>query len=333
MKKILIIGLGNFGYAILKHFDVKNNGEYKLSAWDRNKHIIESLRQNRKHPNLFPDVEVSSSITFSTQLSEIIKNSNYVIFAISSSAYSHVLKNIRIKIPENAIIINTAKALDESGKRFSEITKEILEKKNYTYAVFAGGTIASDLFKKEPLGIDIACSNEQRLQELSHLFNSYNLSVYPTTDVVGVEYAAAFKNIVSILAGLIRGMGYSYGSETHVISRAADELADLTVKQLGGQPKTFSMGSQAWGNDLWMSCTGKTRNKEFGERIGKGEKIDEVLKHMKQEGKTVEGIQTINVLNKIADVSKYPLLNYLNTFFNENGDLKMIEKIIFNHTC
>src|SRR5690606_30568015 len=144
-----------------------------------------------------------------------------------------------------------------------------------TYAMLAGGTIATDLFHQEPLGADIACENEGALAKLAKVFESRNLFVYPTTDLTGVEYASAFKNVISVMAGITSGMGFSYGAETHIISRCAYEVERVVTGELGGSEETFRMNSQCWGNDLWMSCTGNTRNREFGILLGRGFSIDE----------------------------------------------------------
>lgn len=332
MKTIVIIGLGNFGYALLKHFDVKNRGEYSLKAYDRNPEVIYSLINHQKHLTLFPSVRISKQVSFSSSLESVASDADYIILAVSSNAFVEVMKKLRPYLRKKVVLINTSKALEyETGERFSIITKNVLTNKYYSYALLAGGTIAKDLFKSEPLGADIACEDAGILKDLSQLFNSYNLSIYPTIDLRGVEYASAFKNVVSILAGIIKGMGFSYGSETYVISRAADEIEDLVVHKLGGKAETFKLGTQSWGNDLWMSCTGPTRNREFGELIGKYKSVKSALKQMEKKNKTVEGVYTIKALHKLADLKFYPLLNFLSNYFHGKTDLEEIKKIIFNH--
>jgi glycerol-3-phosphate dehydrogenase len=71
------------------------------------------------------------------------------------------------------------------------------------------------------------------------------------------------------------------------------------------------METQCWGNDLWMSCTDNTRNREFGVLIGKGLSAEEALNRMKEQNKTVAGINTIKIINKIIkdDIKLYPILD------------------------
>lgn len=331
MKTVAIVGLGNFGFALLKHFDVKNNNcSYILKGYDRNQKVINFLNTKREHPFLYKYAKISTNVMLDYNIKTVVKGADFIILAVSSNAIPEVLQKIKSHIKNYCVFINTAKALDyKTGKRFSEITKEIFGNKKITYAQLAGGTIAADLFKSEPLGVDIACVDKKALKNLEHIFNSYNLTVYTTSDIAGVEYAAAFKNVISILAGIIKGMGFSYGSETYIISRAASEVEEL-VKGLGGKSSTFSMQSQSWGNDLWMSCTGNTRNKEFGILIGKGYSISQALSIMNKKRKTVEGIYTIKVLDTFKDIKKYHLLYFLYQLFHRKKKLNDIKELIFN---
>jgi len=310
--KIAILGVGAFGYAILKHLDTYRNKKYDLYAYDAEKLVQDHLRTKHKHPRFFPKIPLSGKVEFPRTVEETVTNADIIILAIPSQYIPSMCKQINPVIKNNTIILSVAKALNEkTGERISEIVKSNLSKR-YSFAALAGGTIASDLFSHEPLGIDIASTNKKTADLLKKIFHSENLKVYTSTDVIGTEYASAFKNVISILAGITAGIGFCYGSETHIISRTATEVEHIVTTHLGGKKKTFSIASQCWGNDMWMSCTGKTRNREFGEHLGKGKKASHAHDIMKKEFKTVEGSKTIQILNKIIkqtdNPKNYPLL-------------------------
>lgn len=332
MKKVSIYGVGNFGYALLKHLDEKKSTKFSLSVYDRNPELNQYLDRNRKHPNLFKQIKFSGRPHIATSSQELLNGCDILILSITSNSILPVLEEIKPLIKKSLIIVNTSKAFDSvSGQRISQVVAKCLSGLKYEYAVLAGGTIASDLFNHEPLGASLACRNKDILKILTDLFISSNLFIYPTRDVVGVECAAAFKNVISILAGITNGLGFSYGAETHIISRAAAEVENLAIKNFKARRETFSLGSQCWGNDLWVSCTGQTRNRDFGILIGQGLGVAEACQRMKDANKTVEGINTIKILPQISGLKNYYILNLINQFFSNQIDLPRFCHQLFNN--
>jgi glycerol-3-phosphate dehydrogenase (NAD(P)+) len=312
--KIAIYGIGNFGYALLRHLcqTDKFKTVYQLYAYDTDRQLIESLRHKRVHTLHHRNVKLPEGIIFAENPQQLLDKADILVLAVTSTAIKDVLTQIRPFINQKLIILNTAKSLDiETGQRYSLVIARMLAGVEYPFstAMLAGGTIAYDLFKHEPLGIDIASENKRALKVLKEIFATDNLKVSVTTDLSGVEYAAAFKNVISIMAGIIKGLGLPYGSQTFIISKAADEVKNLVIDQLGGRVETFSIGSQCWGNDLWMSCTSNTRNREFGILLGKGNSVEAAIAQMKSSNKTIEGIHTIAALrNILKENPRYPIL-------------------------
>lgn len=329
MLKVSVYGLGNFGYAILKHLDRKLPKDIGIHAYDRNRNLNKFLKKNRRHLYLHKSVKISNRIIFENDVKSLMLNCDVLVLAINSDATREVMRKIR-KYVNDLIIINTAKALDyKTGKRLSQIIRQQLSNKKFSYALLAGGMIAKDLFNHEPLGADIACENKKALPILVKLFQAPNLTINPTSDLLGVEYASAFKNIIAIMAGIINGLNFSYGSETHMISKCAFEIEQIILK-LGGKPKTFNMKSQSWSNDLWMSCTRNTRNREFGMLLGKRISIDKALSIMKKQRKTVEGINTLKGLRINSKIRNYPLMNFLYRFIiKKSTNLDQLKDLIF----
>ncbi len=315
MNKIAIYGVGAFGYAILKHLDNKQDGSFSLVGYDHLAEVNESLKTKRSHPFFHTDTTVSDMPTFVDSPEELLRDASVIVLAVSSDSTREVAQTIKANAPPGVTILNIAKALDKTtGKRLSEIVTEELAGFEHRYALLAGGTIADDLFHHEPLGVDIASTDQAVADELQALFTSDNLTVYTTTDLAGVEYASALKNVISILAGIVHGLGFSYGSETHIISKTAHQIGIVCTEQYGASPSTFSIGSQSWGNDMWMSCTGDTRNRALGELLGKGTPASEALEQMHSGHKLVEGVNTLHIIDQLPglkDIQEVKLLHDL----------------------
>lgn len=316
---ISIYGIGNFGYAFLKHLDNKKSPDLRINAYDRNSELIEHLQKTRSHLYFHKQVRLSKKVHFVDSVPELMHDCDVLILAVSSEATREVAESIQPYAKDSLIILNTAKALDKTtGKRLSEIIAQT-GLANNRYGLLAGGTIAKDLFQHEPLGVDLACKDSEALAMLTSLVSSENLSVYPTDDLPGVEYASSFKNVVSIFAGIIKGLGFSYGSETHMISHLAQKIGVVFVNDYGARAETFSIGSQSWGNDLWMSCTGNTRNREFGILLGQGMQVEKAEAVMAAQHKTVEGINTVRILGNLSSLKKIPELSLLHRLIVEKS--------------
>ena len=302
--KIGIVGTGMFGFALARYLGNKYLGEAKIKilTYDSNKELIEHLNKHRCHIYHFVNKKLPPNITFATDKKQLIKDADIVILAITSQAIRGIVGEIKDYLKDGAIILNTAKALEiGTSKIFSEVIKEEITSTsiNYSIAKLSGGTFAVDLVNDAPLGADIACGNPSTLKILQEIFHGTTLRIYGNTDLIGVEYAGAFKNVIAIFTGIINGLGLPYGSETHMISRAAKEAKEIAVA-LGAKAHTFSMESQCWGNDLWMSCTGQSRNREFGKLIGNGLSPGEALENMEAGHKLVEGYYTTGAIPKLC---------------------------------
>jgi len=164
--RISIYGVGNFGFALIRHLsrNLQNKQNVSLIAYDRNKKLINNLKEKRKHLYHHKNITIKKNIVFTNDPKNIFQNANMLILAATSNAILEIINKNKKYINKHCIILNTAKALDyQSGKCFSEIITKIpgVNRNKCHFAVLSGGTIASDLFHHEPLGVDIACKSSK----------------------------------------------------------------------------------------------------------------------------------------------------------------------------
>jgi len=129
---------------------------------------------------------------------------------------------------------------------------------------------------------------------------------------VGVQLGGALKNPLAVGAGMIAGMGYGINTLSAVITRASSELCDLCVA-MGGDPATIH-GLSGIG-DLMLTCfSPKSRNQQCGQRLMKGERINDILQEM-----TVEGVATAQVAMAYAEMCglDLPLFGMVHSLLNE----------------
>jgi glycerol-3-phosphate dehydrogenase (NAD(P)+) len=328
MTKIGLIGAGNFGFALAYHLDRKKDPQLNLHLYDHNHDTLEHIKHTRTHPHFFPTISLSDKVNIAPDLPSLVADTQILIFAMVSTALANVLDHLKDHIQPQTIIVSVMKALDaQTGLPLTQIIQTTLKSSSPIPAVFAGGTTGKGLTKEEYLGGTLACLNPQATQTLVNLLQSPYLRLQTSTDLLGVQYAGSFKNLVSVIVGIIKGLGFDYGTQTHALSLTASECQQLALS-LGAQAQTFSFASQCWGNDLVMSATSDTRNHTLGIKLGEGISYSTALAEMTTAGKTYEAANTLAVLPQIADLSPYPLLSFLIRLTHEQVSAHEIIKII-----
>lgn len=168
--------------------------------------------------------------------------------------------------------------------------------------VLSGPSFAREVVQGEPTAV-VAASSEQRLAEVTQqAFSHGSFRVYTSPDPLGVQLAAALKNVVAIAAGVADGLGYGANTLAALITRGLAEISRLGVR-LGARRDTF-MGLAGLG-DLVLTCTGRlSRNRELGRQLGAGRRLADVLGEMRM---VAEGVDTCRAARALGRAQGVPL--------------------------
>ena len=180
---------------------------------------------------------------------------------------------------------------DPSSLRFAEAG----EGRGTRYAVLSGPTIADELARKLPATACVACDNEELARDVQYTFSVPWLRIYTNTDVVGVELAGAMKNIIAIAAGIIDGVRLGDNAKAALLTRGLAEITRLGTA-CGAKPQTFA-GLTGLGDLVTTCISPKGRNRSFGERVGKGQTVEEAQKATES---VIEGISTCKSVIALA---------------------------------
>lgn len=218
-----------------------------------------------------------------------------VVLAVPGQYFRDLIRSIAPLIEQDVILVNLAKAVENgTNKYMSEVAAEELKNKckhQYWFTTVSGGMIAEEVTKHWPIAADVACSDERVAAYVADLFQTATFKLNTTSDVLGVELAGALKNVVAIGAGFYDGLGYEMSSKAAYVSEAAAEVRELAVA-LGAQHSTFDIGTHAWLGDLLTTSCGNSRNRLFGELLGKGMSVDAAIAELDRQRKRSEGYLT-----------------------------------------
>ena len=293
-EKIGVIGAGAWGTSLAML--LANKGQ-DVTLWMYEKDLAEEMARTRENRVYLPGFTLPPSVAVTSSLESAVKDKSLLLSVVPSHTVRTVTKQYATFLPKNAVIVSASKGIEiDTLMPLSEIFKDILPKGFHSRLCFLSGpSFAKEVAQKMPTAITLACYDPaigKRAQEV--LSNSY-FRVYTNQDVIGVELAGSLKNVVAIAAGALEGMGFGYNTTAALLTRGLAEMARLGVA-MGGKPTTFS-GLAGMG-DLVLTCTGGlSRNRTLGTRLGKGEKLDDIMKGAKT---VAEGVKTSKAARDLA---------------------------------
>lgn len=289
-EKVTVIGDGGFGTALAL---VLNRNGHDVSVWGFDPRVVSDIAEKGENHIYLPGVQIPQSIRWTADREAATQNTNTYILAIPSKYFSDVCASFNGLITPENNIVSVAKGLRD-GKRMSVIAAEQLQHPAAT--VLSGPSHAEEVALGTPTAVVAACTELERAKSVQKLFNGPGFRVYTSDDPIGVEVGAAMKNVIAIAAGISDGMGYGDNAKASLVTRGLAEMIRLGTA-LGGQSSTFS-GLSGIG-DLMVTCGSRhSRNRGFGERLGKGQSKDEIIDSMQQ---VAEGVWNAETIHQIGE--------------------------------
>jgi glycerol-3-phosphate dehydrogenase (NAD(P)+) len=302
MKKILVLGDGGWGTAIA--LLLIHNG-HQVTVWSKFPEYVEYLKQHRENTKFLPGIKLPPSLKIIHDLSITpnergIADYDFMVMAVPTQFCRSVLKDIKLRIPHSASripVVSVAKGIEQKTlKRPSEIIQEELEYPNHKIAVLSGPSHAEEVARQKPASVVVASANKVLASHLQSVFSNEYFRVYTQSDVIGVEIAAAVKNIIAIAAGICDGLGLGDNAKSALLTRGLVEIARLG-EAMGGKKSTF-YGLAGIGDLITTCMSVHGRNRAVGVRIGQGESLQQILKSMQQ---VAEGVWTTQAVMQLAE--------------------------------
>ncbi|MET7464909.1 NAD(P)H-dependent glycerol-3-phosphate dehydrogenase [Nonomuraea sp. NPDC005501] len=299
MTKAAVFGTGSWGTTFAMILAEAGNG---TTLWGRRPELAEAI--DRTHTNLdyLPGVTLPASLRATTDPAEALDGADFVVLAVPSQTLRTNLAAWRAHIPPDAVLVSLMKGVElGTTKRMSEVIREVAGVPEERVAVVSGPNLAKEIVQRQPAATVVACSDESvaaRLQSACHLPPWFR--PYTNTDVVGVELGGAVKNVIALAVGVAVGMGMGDNVAAMLMTRGLAEISRLGAA-LGADPHTFA-GLAGMG-DLVATCTSPlSRNRTFGERLGRGMTLEEVVAATKQTAEGVKSCESVLELARKHDV-------------------------------
>lgn len=284
--KIAYLGMGAWGFVLACLLASKKNHE--VYCWTTKPELAELLQQTREHP-LLPGHRAKGRMTFTTDLASVLHNADLIVESVTSAGLRPVFEQVRsLGLPTCPIVITSKGIEQDSGRILPEVATEVLGR-NFQplIGVLSGPSFAQEVIRGLPTSVVGSAYSADATEFICKTFTTPTFRVYPNSDILGVAFGGALKNIIGIACGIAEGLSLGRSAIAALMTRGLHEIRKLAVAR-GCKPETI-YGLAGMG-DLCVTCSSTmSRNFRFGVLLAQGLSSDEAQKKI---GMVVEGAYT-----------------------------------------
>lgn len=290
--KLTVIGAGCWGltlaWLLTDNFD-------KVTVWGREQDLSDDLIKN-KHTSKPLEVQLADKVEITSDLAAAIDGADIILNVVATSGTRNVCENLKKSgIKSEQILVNASKGIElPSLMRMSEVIKDVLPEQKL--AILSGPTLAKEVLAGKPTAACVACEDMQVAEFVQRACNVPDrFRLYTNSDVIGVELGGSLKNVIAIASGFAHEMGLGDNCAGALLTRGMAEIVRVSIT-LGANPSTL-YGLSGMG-DLIATCSSPlSRNYTVGSMLGKGKKIDDILREL---GSVAEGVKTSKAICELA---------------------------------
>ncbi|MDR3624502.1 MAG: NAD(P)-dependent glycerol-3-phosphate dehydrogenase [Chlamydiales bacterium] len=283
--KIGYLGAGTWGFCLASLLASKG---FECVVWARDKDLVKTLQETKEHPDL-PGHIAKGDIRFTNNLEEALLGIDLLVESVTSAGIRPVFQQVKnIGIPYCPIVL-TSKGIEQNTELLlSDVIVEILGT-DYARLIgcLSGPSHAEEVVQSLPTSVVAASHDSEVAHTIRDAFVTHTFRVYPNTDLSGVQFGGAMKNIMAIACGISDGLGFGDNTKAALMTRGLHEIRKLSVTK-GCRPETLN-GLAGMG-DLCVTCLSThSRNYRFGRLIAEGCSAADAKKRI---GVAVEGMYT-----------------------------------------
>ena len=290
--KLTVLGAGCWGltlaWLLTDNFD-------EVTVWGRACDISEDLKIN-KHTLKPLEVQLKDKVEITSDLESAIDNADIILSVVATSGTRDVCENLkRAGIKSEQILVNASKGIElPSLMRMSEVIHDVLPEQKLV--ILSGPTLAKEVLAGKPTAACVASedmASAEFVQKICSVPGKFRL--YTNNDVIGVELGGSLKNVIAIASGFAHEMNLGDNCAGALLTRGMAEIVRVSI-HLGANPSTL-YGLSGMG-DLIATCSSPlSRNYTVGSMLGKGKKIDDILREL---GSVAEGVKTSKAICELA---------------------------------
>ena len=327
MTRAAVVGAGSWGTAFAQ---VLVDAGTDTLVWARRHELAEAINRVHRNPDYLPDIALSPALRATSDIEEALTDAEIVVLAVPSQTLRDNLGHFMGLISPDATLVSLMKGVElGTTKRMSEVICEVTAVAQERVAVVTGPNLAREIAERQPAASVVACTDLSVAEHVQKACNAGYFRPYTNHDVIGCELGGAMKNVVALAVGIAAGLGFGDNSQASLITRGLAEMARLG-EALGADPMTFA--GLAGVGDLVATCMSPlSRNRTFGENLGRGMSVNDVVAITRQ---TAEGVKSCDSILDLArrHAVAVPITEHVAKVVHEGMTVKeMVLSILASH--
>lgn len=289
-----VMGAGAWGTAVAKVLADAGN---EVRLWARSPDVVGEVNADHTNSRYLSSIVLPTTIRATTDPAEALDGVTTVLLGVPSQSLRANLEGWRGHIADGATLVSLAKGIELGTlMRMSQVIVDVTGVDAGQVAVVSGPNLADEIADEQPAATVVACSDSGRAVALQRALNTGYLRPYTNSDVVGTEIGGACKNVIALACGMAAGVGLGENTAAAIITRGLAEIMRLGIA-LGAS--TATLAGLAGVGDLVATCTStRSRNRTFGQRLGRGETLAEAQRAT--HGHVAEGVTSCASILSLA---------------------------------
>ena len=264
--------------------------------WARRAELAGQINATGENPAYLPGITLPDALRATADPAEALDGADLVVLAVPAQSLRENLAAWTPLLPPGALLVSLMKGIERGTcHRMSEVIGQVAGAPAERIAVVSGPNLAGEIARREHAATVVACTDDDAAQRLQRACHAGYFRPYTNPDVIGCELGGAVKNVIALAVGIAVGMGLGDNTRATLITRGLAETARLGAA-LGADSHTFA-GLAGLG-DLVATCSSPlSRNRTFGENLGRGMTLADVIASTRQ---TAEGVKSSQSVLELA---------------------------------
>ncbi len=298
--RLAVIGGGSWATAIVK---ILSENVEELGWWMRDEEVLAHIKDHHHNPRYLSSVELPvDRLRMSTDPAEAIGDADMLVLVVPAAFLSDALQRVDAELLRSRFVISAIKGIvPEDNTIVGDFLHQRYALPYEHFGVICGPSHAEEVAMEKLSYLTIASRDEKKAEEVAGLLRGPSIKTVTSSDILGTEYAAVLKNVISLATGICNGLGYGDNFQSVLIANALKEIERFLDRV---EPMDRDIKDSAYLGDLLVTAYSQfSRNRMFGNMIGRGYSVKAARLEMQMIAEGYYAVKCIHDLNERLEVN------------------------------